>query len=48
MQGVDIAQAEGKAALVQHVVLGQRRSFRAQPGPHRLETADDTVVALVV
>ena len=29
------------------VVLGDRRSFRARPGPHRLESADNSVLALV-
>jgi hypothetical protein len=29
------------------VVLGDRRTFPARPGPHRLESADNTVVALV-
>jgi hypothetical protein len=29
------------------VVVGARRTFPARPGPHRLEAADNTVVALV-
>jgi hypothetical protein len=29
------------------VVFGDRRSFQANPGPHRLEFSDNSVIALV-